>query len=146
MKFLNTLAVLAICLTVSNSYAFRGDGIEKNMGSKQESTSEPEIVKWVGEVKDDWSTHTTEHKHELEFVKKDDGKKYTIVDSPQLVQLHHESGKNYLMEIEAEKTPVFLFWGGNLIVKSFKVLGETSGEIAHNEPIKRAINNARRDR
>lgn len=101
---------------------------------EMQRASAPEIVKWVGTIQDNADSHTTEHKHELEFTRKDNGDSYDIVDSPELVKLHHETEKNYVVEIEAEKTPKFLFWGGNLIVKNFKVLEEASSRIAHRAP------------
>ena len=116
-----------ILATYSSAFAIKGEG--RDPSDRKPVKSEPEIVKWIGEVKDDASNHTTRHGHELEFVKKDDGKEYDIVDSPDLQNLHHETGKNFLVEIEAEKTPRFLFWGGNLIVKNFKVLEETSDAV-----------------
>jgi len=101
---------------------------------ERDRASAPEIVKWVGTVKDDADSHTTEHEHELEFTRKDNGDSYDIVDSPELVKLHHDTEKNYVVEIEAEKTSKFLFWGGNLIVKNFKVIEEASDRIAHRAP------------
>ena len=132
------LALVFLGLVTSYSAAFARGGDGSNF-ERRPAKSEPEIVKWVGEIKDEASDHTTEHGHSLEFVKKDDGKEYDIVDSPELVKLHHETEKNYLVEVEAEKTPRFLFWGGNLIVKNFKVLEETAS-VPHLAPIKRAAN------
>lgn len=132
------LAVVCLGLLTSYSSAFARGGDRAGFDRKP-AKYEPEIVKWVGEIKDEDSDHTTEHNHSLEFVKKDDGKEYDVVDSPELVKLHHETEKNYLVEIEAEKTPRFLFWGGNLIVKNFKVLEETAS-VPHLAPIKRAAN------
>lgn len=129
-----TLIFLGVLTSYSSAFAIKGDAVSGI--DRQPAKSEPEIVKWVGEVKDEPSDHTTEHDHKLEFIKKDDGKEYDIVDSPELVKLHHETEKNYLVEIEAEKTSRFLFWGGNLIVKNFKVIQET-GSVPHLAPVKR---------
>lgn len=107
--------------------------------------AEPEIVKWVGEIRDDASTHTTEHVHNLEFVRQNDGSSYDIVESPELVKLHHETEKNFLVEIEAEITSRFLFWGGNLVVKKFKVLQETSEALPHKMAMYRVHNASFRD-
>lgn len=93
----------------------------------------PKIVKWVGEISDSAADHTTLHGHKLKFKTRETGDTYDIVDSPELVKLHHETEKNYLVEIEAEKTSRFLFWGGNLIVKNFKVLGDTAS-VPHLTP------------
>lgn len=115
---------LGILVSSSSAFAMRGEmGILDR--SDRSPAVQPEIVKWIGEVKDEAATHTAGHEHELKFVKKDDGKEYGIKDSPDLVKLHHETERNFIVEIEAEKTPRFLFWGGNLIVRNFKVLEET---------------------
>jgi hypothetical protein len=102
-----------------------------------------EFVEWTGTVSDSDSSHTTEHEHELTFTRKDNGESYDIVDSPELVQLHHEKDKNLVIEMRAEKTPRFLFWGGNLIVKSFKVVEELE-QRPHLDPPKRVVSSARR--
>lgn len=82
----------------------------------------PIIVKWFGEVKEEINSHDTSH--DFLFINKDDGKSYKIIDSPDFVKFNHQIGKNYLGEIEAEITPTFLFWGGNLIIKKFQIIGE----------------------
>lgn len=91
----------------------------------------PEMVSWLGEIKDEPSSHNTDHDHELRFVRKEDGEEFDIVDSPELVKLHHSTEKNYLVKVEAKKTPRFLYWGGNLVVKKFEVVEETSPAIPH---------------
>jgi hypothetical protein len=115
------LFALALMASSLNVYAAREP---REVTNRQPAS--PEIVKWVGEISDSASDHTTQHGHDLEFRNRATGDTYDIVDSPELVKLHHETEKNYLVEIEAEKTSRFLFWGGNLIVKNFKVLNETA--------------------
>jgi len=117
--------LLALILLVSSGNLYAREGIGPIIDRKPASTG-PEIVKWIGEISNSASDHTTLHNHSLEFKNRETGKTYDIVDSPDLVKVHHENEKNYLVEIEAEKTPRFLFWGGNLIVKNFKILGETA--------------------
>ena len=124
-SYLFTFALIASSLNV---YAAREPRESRNVPS-----SAPEIVKWVGEISDPVSDHTTLHGHKLEFKSRVTGDTYDIVDSPKLVRLHHEAEKDYLVEIEAEKTSRFLFWGGNLIVKNFKVLSEI-GSVPHLAP------------
>lgn len=85
----------------------------------------------IGEVTDDRFSHTTEHDHELTFKNQDTGEVFKIVDSPNLVKLHHETEKNFLIEAQVAKTPKVLFWGGNLVVKNFRVIKETSDAIPH---------------
>src|SRR5689334_4842341 len=92
------LAITLIGILMSYRSTFASPG-ERSVYARQKY--QPEIVKWIGEVKDDHSSHTTEHQHELQFTRKGNGKIYDIVDSPELVKLHHETGKNYVLEIEA---------------------------------------------
>jgi hypothetical protein len=95
----------------------------------------PIIVKWFGEVKEEISTHDSTH--DFLFFNKDDGKSYKIVDSPDFFKFKHEIGKNYLVEVEAEITPIFLFWGGNLIVKKFQLIGDS--KIEESDPSKQSL-------
>lgn len=97
-----------------------------------------ETVKWTGVLQEERGYHTPNHNngHELEFVRQDDKKSFDVVDSDNLLALHAEKDKNLLVEVEGELTPQFLFWGGNLKVKSFKVLSELD-EIQHRDPPKR---------
>ena len=130
-----TLMLGVVMLFNSQSVlAFRGIDPDRSEVKDQK----PEIVKWVGVVKGTEDYHTTDHDHELVFVRQSDGEDFDIVDSPKLVKLHHNSEKNYLMEIEAEKTSRFLFWGGNLIVKNFKVLKELE-TVAHKKPARTPV-------
>ena len=131
------LAVLALT-TTQFALAMPGDGRDHAYIQNRKQPSEPNIVKWVGVVKGDGDYHTTDHDHELKFVRQSDQENFDIVDSPKLVKLHHETEKNYLMEIEAEKTSRFLFWGGNLIVKNFKILKELE-TVAHKKPVRTPV-------
>ncbi len=123
--------LFALALLMSAASAYAKEGVD--LSNRKPSSADPEVVKWVGEITDSASDHTTLHNHSLEFKNRETGKTYDIVDSPELVKIHHENEKNYLVEIEAEKTPRFLFWGGNLVVKNFKVLGETAS-VPHLPP------------
>ena len=91
--------------------------------SQSKTESKPEIVNWVGFIEADGG-HTTRHDHSLEFVRKSDGESFDVVDSPELEKVHCNKSKKLLVKIEAERTPQFLFWGDNLIVKKFEVLDE----------------------
>lgn len=88
-------------------------------------------VTWIGELSDDPSTHDTKHQHKLRFTRQDNGERYDVKDSPELSQLH-ESGKNYLLEIDAEIHPYF--FSSYLTVDRFKILKATTEEIPHVEP------------
>lgn len=120
--------LIALVLTLSTSaFALPGEGrngIDRDVGTNSKSEKDkPEIVNWEGFVVADGG-HTTRHDHDLEFVRESDGETFDIVDSPALEKIHCDSSKKLRVKIEAEKTSRFLFWGGNLIVKNFKVLEE----------------------
>lgn len=101
-----------------------------NAFSKSE---EDKILNWTGVVKASDLSHTKKHDHFLEFVRSDDDKVFDIIDSPELVKMHHDTNRNYKVKIEGYLTSKFLFWGGNLVVKNFKVL-EALDEISLREP------------
>ena len=113
-----------LVLTVSATSFARGGAGGLGIADRASSLkSEPVIVKWVGVVKSD-GPHSKDHNHAIEFKNSKDGKTYDIVDSDEILKVHCEKQKDLLVNITAEKTPRFLFWGGNLIVKSFSVIEE----------------------
>jgi len=134
------ILITLLVFSSTTALAVKGEGRDP-VKANESKFQKPEIVKWIGTVKGDSSQHTTEHNHELRFIKQSDQEEFDIVESPKLVTLHHKNEKNYLMEIEAEKTPRFLFWGGNLIVKKFKVLKELES-VPHQIPSKKISSNA----
>lgn len=134
MKKSNLVLGILMFIGSQSAFAIQGEGKDRAEIKDQE----PNIVKWVGVVKGDEDYHTTDHDHELEFVRQSDQEDFDIVDSPKLVKFHHDTEKNYLMEIEAEKTSRFLFWGGNLVVKNFKVLKELE-KVAHTKPVRTPV-------
>lgn len=91
-----------------------------------------ETVNWIGILNESDGYHYIGHKfgHDLQFVRQSDGKKFTIINNKELIEAHRNSEKNLLVQIQAEITPKFLFWGENLSVKDFKILSELS-EISH---------------
>ena len=94
-----------------------------------------EKVRWTGMIRDSETAHTTFHDHDLELVRLEDGVEFKIVDSPELKELHCSTEKNYVVELEGEITPKFLFWGGNLKVNSFKVVqGSETASHPHHRP------------
>lgn len=128
LKFTISVLVISMGSVVQpfTAFAIQREGMTQVERMEMRRAAEPEVVQWVGVVGDDVSSHDAGGKHELKFVKNEGGETYSIEDSPELNKLHNDTGKNYLVEIEAEKTSKFLFWGGNLIVKKFKVLGDAS--------------------
>ncbi len=133
-----SLSLLMVTSLSQPTFAARGDHEghrepRERMSRSGQGTKEsaPEVVRWKGVIQDDPSSHTTEHQHALKFVRAEDQKTYDLERSPELIKLHHETEKNLVVEIEAEKTSSFLFWGGNLVVKNFTVLGDASSPIPH---------------
>lgn len=122
--FIRNLILLLVIGFSVNSYG-RGAGRDYSPRKPNEK------VTWIGEVSDSPESHNTKHDHKLTFTRQDNGKKYDVKDSAELKKLHHETGKNYLMEIQAEIHP--WFFSEYLTVSSFKVLKETSESIPHKE-------------
>ena len=127
--------IIFMALSFCNiAFAIKGEGRDFYptaplfYGKKESSVKYvPTIVVLEGELQDGKNSNHEKDNcfHDLKFVT-DEGKTYSIVNSPQLLKLHHENEKNYRLSIKAEVTPRFLFWGGNLVVDSFSVLNEVS--------------------
>lgn len=60
----------------------------------------------------------------LEFTDSESGKTYELEDAESLAALHCEKEKDFVVKLTAEKEARFLFWGGDLKVKSFEILEE----------------------
>lgn len=120
---MKTLFSTIFVLTFSTVIFAAPGGDRPEIDRTDNKQSKPEIVKWVGLIESDGG-HTTRHDHDLEFVRKSDGESFDVVDSPELEKVHCDKSKTLLVKIEAERTPRFLFWGDNLIVKKFEVLEE----------------------
>lgn len=89
----------------------------------------------IGKIAESPDDHTSNHEHQLRFVRLDDGEVFDIVESPELLKMHCKSEKNPVVEIEGYRTGKFLFWGGNLVVTSFKVHEDIEvSRIAHVNP------------
>lgn len=112
-----------------------------------QTTWASEPVKWVGTIQEEWGYHTPQHEmgHDLEFIRQSDGEAFDVVDSDALLKLHKEKEKNLLVEVSGELTNRFLFWGGNLIVKDFKVIQELE-PIVHREQPRAPARSSRSDR
>ena len=94
-----------------------------------------EKVRWTGMVRDSETAHTTFHDHDLQFVRLEDGVEFDVVENEKLKALYCSTEKNYVVKVEGELTPRFLFWGGNLKVSSFEVLPmDGTSTHAHHRP------------
>lgn len=147
MKFRNQLFILvgaivtSLTLLPQSSWGAYGDRAGRESQTRavlEQDRYRPVKVRWIGVIQEDQSSHTTRHEHALRFVRLNDqgGDVDTleIVDSPELTQLHHESNKKFILEIEGEQTKRFLFWGGNLVVKNFRVISDLGEPVAHQMP------------
>ncbi len=65
-----------------------------------------------------------EEDFDIEFVSADGTHKYDVSDSPEVTNLIRKNESSYIVKIDGELTPRFLFWGGDLVVKSFEILGK----------------------
>ncbi len=123
MKFLNLLSFI-FGVSFANAAGIDHDhelnGLRKRSAASQSLSGDS--ITWVGTISDESFAHN-EHRHNLRFTRETDGKTFDI-ESESLMTLHHDRERNFLVEITAIKTPKFLFWGNNLIVKDFKVLEE----------------------
>ncbi len=87
---------------------------------------------YSGEVRcteSDKEENTVHDDCDLELVRSD-GEVFDIEDSPELAAAACKNHSRHLkVKIEAEKTPRFLFWGGNLKVKKYSVEGDEAAEF-----------------
>ncbi len=60
----------------------------------------------------------------LEFTDDISGKSFELEDAENLEALHCEKEKDFVVNIVAKKEAQFLFWGGDLKLKSFEILEE----------------------
>lgn len=64
----------------------------------------------------------------LEFIDEESGKIFELYNAESLEVLHCEKEKDFIVTITAEKEKEFLFWGGNLKLNSFEILGERNSD------------------
>ena len=122
MKLKQTAALsLTILILSSSSFArMRGDDLREE---KRKRVVKLEKVHLKGTIFSS-ENHSKNGTHGLSFKDEKTGKVFDIVDSPEIQNLNCKEGKDLLVSLNAEKTDEFLFWGGNLIVKNFKILKE----------------------
>ena len=122
-------------ILLGQSVAFAGREFNPAIDRIDKSrTYKPEIFDSIGVI------HSLlDNDIELEFVRSNDKEKFDIVDSQELEKLNWTNHKSRLVSVQAVKTPKFLFWGGNLKVKSFKIIKEVNrykmpNKIVNNTP------------
>jgi len=123
-KFL--ISFLFISLSFLNStYANETDLQISNPSVSTEAISNNEILSLKGIVKSAGKHRMgTFCKVTLEFIDDETGKSFELEDAENLVALHCEKEKDFVVKITAEKETQFLFWGGDLKLKSFEILEE----------------------
>ena len=98
------------------------------------SEEKENLVRWRGYVVAD-GPHSTDHSHDLDFVRQSDGATFDIVDSPELERLHCQTSSKLLVDVLARRTPSVIFWGDNLQVRQVRVLKELEFQ-PHKKPVK----------
>lgn len=124
-KFL--ISFLFISLSFLNSiYASETDlQISSTPSPSAEAISNNELLSLKGIVKS-----SAKHREgalckvTLEFTDDKTGKSFELEDANSLEALHCEKEKDLVVNITAKKEARFLFWGGDLKLSSFEVLGE----------------------
>lgn len=114
---------LILTTTFSLNANAEGRGGIRSSDYNQKTPYKPEILEMKGVVKSDGG-HGTNCDIDLEFVDQASGKSYDISEPGELSALHCSKEKDLLVTMKAERTPKFLFWGGNLKVQTFEILEE----------------------
>lgn len=125
---------IALAVVTQTQQSFGRDHQLEFDRKHRDAKTKPEVVKWLGIIHSQLDNDV-----ELEFIRESDGLKYNIVDSPKLESLDWKNHKSRLVEIIAERTPRFLFWGGNLVVSQFEVFKETGKYVMPEKVVKRGL-------
>ncbi len=89
-------------------------------------------IKLTGTLNCDGVSNVKTSSNGAVFVSQEDERRFDVVKSRDFVQAQCQTSKVNLIEIEAKETSKFFFWGGNLIVKTYKVLAELDETRIHN--------------
>ena len=145
MAKLLLISVCGFVLAAVTAYARIDERHDHSIHQKSKPRPK-EVVNWVGKTHCMHTSHTTNHTHRLEFVNEETGEEFDL-ESSKLIEIHCKTGKNYRVEVTAEKSGGFLFWNGDLKVKSYKVLAELDDEVyVHKAPKSRELSGLRNRR
>lgn len=98
-----------------------------NRNPAQSVESKPEVISGEGIVRCNGGCYGSSDGCSLQFVRSDDGKVFDLAKNPELIALHCQNhARDLKVSLSGEKTPRFLFWGDNLKVSNFQVLGEVA--------------------
>lgn len=125
MKQLMYAIVLISTLSLNANAEPRGGDKSSDYGIKKQYV--PEILELKGLVKSD-GNHKDDCNVDLKLIESETGKSYNISEPGELAVIHCSKEKDLLVQMKAERTPKFLFWGGNLKVQSFEVLEELDSQ------------------
>lgn len=115
MKTLKHLATMSLVLAGLTT------GIAK---ASSDSESKSNEVNWTGIVRCEAYSHAQNHDCNLEFEDAETKDTYSVVESPDVLKRHCSNERDLKVKVVGELTSKFLFWGGNLKVKSFDVIEE----------------------
>lgn len=111
-----TLALLSLIFSSVSAFANFEDRNVRFRDAQQRKTPTPLIIKWEGLI------HSTDSDEiNLEFIRRVDQKSFDIEPASELESLDWKDHKARVVSLTAELTPRFLFWGGNLVVKDYKI-------------------------
>ena len=122
------LSILFLMFSLSSvSWAESRMGREPGPNSKASSASESLILEgWVRSN----GTHGKTNCSGVVFEDKISGEITELEDAEKLEALHCTKEQDFLVKIEAEREERFLFWGGDLKLKTFEVI-ETATSSPH---------------
>lgn len=98
-------------------------------GSKGSDNSNSDLM--TGVVFDDSNSHDDRHEHILKFKDNTTGEVYSLAHNQGLLDMHHNSERNVMVELKGEIKSKFIIWGQELVVKEYKVLQEVGEKIPH---------------
>jgi len=119
------ISFLFISLLFLNSIYANDTDLDVNNQLAPSNTPSTELLTLKGIVKS-----STKHREgalckvTLEFTDEKTGKSFELEDASSLEALHCEKEKDFVVNITAKKEAQFLFWGGDLKLNSFEILGE----------------------
>ena len=113
------LFITLVTLLVGAQTSFAREALDGLFDRTVPQKTQTQIVDWVGLI---YSKDAD--RNDLEFIRDGDQAAFDVEDTSNLRELNWKDHQSRVVRITAEKTSRFLFWGGDLIVRDFKVLKE----------------------
>ncbi len=135
MKQFYILPIIVLILSFTGyAHAYEGGGGDREYPfDRQYKPSPPEMVTWNGFVKCENESHAKTGECDMIFIDKN-ADEFDIIESPDLLRVHCSKHTDLEVRLTAEKTPSFLFWGGDLKVAKFDVVREVNSEEIPKKP------------